>query len=366
MTHHEPSPEEPALLDRIAELEAQLTDLDGRQKENQTSLFAAIKTMLSDIDEYQRGKRDLGSLRPAAHGLLFAYLRPKLVLVAGGLLAALLGIAQLWFLWNQQKLLEQQNILVAQQGRMLTEQTRANKVEAVSDLVLALDPRDSIRSHLAAIQLSNFGEYGFGPLLELSSDGGPISEIATSVLYSQGDIHSPAQIVEILASWAYESDAAWDPIRDMDDESPRQVILAAKYPITPVRRDHLRGYIMDISYRTERDGFFREELRSAILVRNGGVVSLFAHLYWMDIAACRELDLSWCQSGFGKPRAPGWHSAFYKLLLSLRTDVSVEKSRFAGGRVVYESMFSQSRTTDDVHRTILSWTVDGSPVDRSW
>lgn len=353
-----PTPPQPDL----AGLEAKLATLEERVKENQTSIFAAIKTLLHDVKEFREGKRDFNSLQPAALGLLFAYLRPRLVIIVGSMLAALMGGAQLWFLWIQQKQIDQQNRLIEQQGHFLREQTRANQVSAVSELVLALDPAQPTRSQLAQVQLAEFGEAGAAVLMKLSEAAGPASALAAGALYGQGDIHSAAQAGEVLSHWV--------------ETSTRELAMRAQAPggaqadtaasFLRMTRPHIRQYVWDLVFRVENDAAFRGQLRSELLNRKppparDELPRALAGLYLTYARACEARSLPGCyEPGRASrvPVAPPWHTEVHYLASRLAPAV-----RGQDAATTYRDLFAGG-TADParVHRTIAGWFQGPGPA----
>lgn len=356
--------------DDLAELREQLARLENRVKESQSSLFSAIKTLLHDFEEYRDGTRDINSLRPAIVGLVFAYLRPRLVIVVGSLLAGVLGVAQLWLLWNQQKQLELQNTLISQQGNVLEAQTKASQEAVISQLVLALDPRDSIRSHLAQAQLATFGEAGFNVLLDLTHRSrGPASELAAGALYGQGLIQSPVQVVEVLDRWVYFTTADLRRIGLEGDVADYQFLISA--PL-------FDKYLISVAARVESDTAFKRELWVQMMANNAMFSRHVRALYETYFTGCRpvynaELDaelrgrstapnrafctVSEFETEYGSvvvsTTPPVWHNGMYILAKTLG-----DSSRTPPPPAAYDSLFQRlaqpGRTSWDELSTSLS------------
>lgn len=128
---------------RLDAIEARVSATQEDFKERENNLFRALKTFFIDIGEYQSGARS-DFPRAAMLGLVFAYMKPRMVLMFGGMFAVFLGLLQVWILIKQNELLEQQNTF-------LETQTDANKIEAVSVITEKLGDEDISQSNLQAI-----------------------------------------------------------------------------------------------------------------------------------------------------------------------------------------------------------------------
>jgi hypothetical protein len=348
----------------LAELRNRVAKLDERLKENQASLFGAIKTLLDDVQDYRSGKRDFQSLRPAALGLLFAYLRPRLVIVVGSVLAALMGVAQLWLLWNQQQQLEQQNTLIEQQSDLLAAQTKAGQISAITELVLALDPRDSIQSHIAQIQLAESGEIGVNVLIKLSESRGPASALAAAALYDQWRIHSASQASEVLHRWVATTKADLYRVR-------YQLYTADEVSSLPeflhLTDGLIQQYLWGLVQRVRIDAHFNQDLRSEFMKSHPpfdpDLPGALADLYYAYYEVCKERSLDFCSSTLRG--TPPWHEMMYTLAASLGTD-----QRRLQPSTAYSSLFADTLATGQLDRSrwrrdIRSWFLEPSvrPVD---
>lgn len=88
----------------VEQLSAQLQKLREDIKESQPNILGALRTFVFDVRDWRAGKRDFP--QSALLGLVFAYLRPRLVLAVGSVAAVILASAQLWLLWRQNTLFE--------------------------------------------------------------------------------------------------------------------------------------------------------------------------------------------------------------------------------------------------------------------
>lgn len=169
---------DPVVLERLRVLEDAV-------KEREVSLLRALRTFFSDFQAFTKGERP-DFPRAAAVGLLFAYLRPRVVLVLGSIAAAVLAAIQLGLLLNQNRLIKQQNDFIAQQ-------TQSDRAQAISSILSQLDPRDTIAAEAGMIQMALFSEQGFEALLELSKSESDLGRLADRALLSGASRHTPEQ-----------------------------------------------------------------------------------------------------------------------------------------------------------------------------
>jgi hypothetical protein len=175
-----PEASDPVVLERLRVLEDAV-------KEREVSLLRALRTFVSDFHAYTTGERP-DFPRAAAVGLLFAYLRPRVVLVLGSIAATVLAAIQLGLLLNQNQLIKQQNNFIAQQ-------TQSDRAQAISSILSQLDPRDTIAAEAGMIQMALFSEQGFEALLELSKSESDLGRLADRALLSGVSRHTPEQAV---------------------------------------------------------------------------------------------------------------------------------------------------------------------------
>ena len=142
-----------------AELVARLDRLERTQKEREVSFFRALKTLGEDLAQFRTGEREEFP-REAVLGLVFAYLRPRVLIVIGSLAAVSIGVMQLWLLVNQNRLLDQQNTFIQSQ-------TESDRVQAVSSIVGAIDLGNSSSVAAGVAQLGAYGEQATEPLLAM-------------------------------------------------------------------------------------------------------------------------------------------------------------------------------------------------------
>ena len=169
-----------------AYIDSKIKELENVVKERETSILRAIKTLVQDFSEYHEGKRDEFP-RAALYGAIFAYLRPRIVLVLGSIAAVVVGTLQLWLLFNQKTLIEQQNSYIHSQSE-------SNRLQAVTAVLANLDNKDPDAIEIAVAQLSTFGDEGFEVLLRLTHSGSDeIAEAAQIGLSRSANSHSQSQ-----------------------------------------------------------------------------------------------------------------------------------------------------------------------------
>jgi hypothetical protein len=193
--------------DQAAEVQQQLARLENLVKERETFLLRAIKTFVEDVAAYASGRRKEFP-QAALLGLVFAYMRPRVVLIVGSMLAALMAAAQVYFLVYQTKVMERQNTLMEGQNRLLQNQeqllrrqTDASQQQAIAMLMSSL-AEDETSSRVAISQLATYGEVSVMPLLSLATlRDTAVSEVALTVLFQQHRIHTPQQVMDTLRAW---------------------------------------------------------------------------------------------------------------------------------------------------------------------
>jgi len=108
------------------EIEQRIELLEQKIKEKETSLFRAISTFSKDMNDYRSGKSDQFP-NASFMGLVYAVLKRRMIIVMGSLVAMIFTGAQLWLLYNQNKLMELQNDKIDIQSR-LSESARRGDV----------------------------------------------------------------------------------------------------------------------------------------------------------------------------------------------------------------------------------------------
>ena len=162
--------------------------LERKVKENQSSRLGSIKTLIEDYRKVQSG--DIPSIPSATYmGIANAFLMPRLIVVFGSTIVAILAVVQLIVFFNQNTLIEQQN-------RIITEQTRINELEAVAQ-VHSLLGVDDLQSHQLGL-LKSYSDVGYKLFVATASSSSKSGENARRVLSSNREFRNFGEIVELV------------------------------------------------------------------------------------------------------------------------------------------------------------------------
>lgn len=133
-------------VDDLNEIRAEIRKLQGQVRERETSIARAVQMLWADWQAVRDGR--ISSIPPESwHGLINAFFwRRKVVFLAGGV-GLCIGVMQVWIMLQQNRLVEQQSIL-------LESQSRSNAVEAVSSVLAQLDEADLDSIERTIVQLS--------------------------------------------------------------------------------------------------------------------------------------------------------------------------------------------------------------------
>jgi len=182
------------------EVRNKFAELENQIKERETSFFRAVKTFLQDFNEFQRDE-DKAFPKAAFLGLLFSYLRPRMILVIGGLFAGIFTLAQVYLLYSQNKLLIAQNNLFSAQNTFMEKQTQATEQQAVSMVISRLDVSKPDSTSVAIAELAEMGDTGFDVLLRLSKGTGEFSQVAKTFLlqnYTEFSVPNQIKILDLV------------------------------------------------------------------------------------------------------------------------------------------------------------------------
>jgi|GEM_PF-5017115 len=178
------------MSESIEEIKAELERLEERVKEGESSIFRALRTLVVDLASYQKGERKEFP-KAALMGLVFAYLRPRLLVTIAGLSAVALAGVQVWLLLNQNRLLAQQNAFIESQ-------TSSNRIEAISTIVSGLDAESEDSARFAVAQLSTYQNEGFDVLIEVSKYDSSLGRFSTQALASGVEGHTRDQALAVV------------------------------------------------------------------------------------------------------------------------------------------------------------------------
>ncbi|RLA41300.1 MAG: hypothetical protein DRR42_24825 [Gammaproteobacteria bacterium] len=185
---HDSGTNEESRLDRIEE---SIGKLHAAQKEREVSFIRALGTLTDDWIAYKKDEREFP--REALLGAVFAYLRPRVIIVLASLGAIMLGGFQVWLLLNQNRLLDQQNLLI-------DAQRRAGSLATINSILGSLKDEDDIV--LATSQLSTFGDEGFDVLITLSASRWKHAVAAQTIIAGTAASHSKKQALAVIVSFA--------------------------------------------------------------------------------------------------------------------------------------------------------------------
>lgn len=165
----------------IAQLAAEIKKLRENQKEQQPNFLAAIKVLADDLEAWRQGERDYP--KAAMLGVIFAYLRPRILVVVGSVFAVTLGAMQVWMLYRQNALITQQNELVGQQNGLISGQSYALRAQSTAALLADVGDDNPASSTRLAL-LSTFGDIGIDSLIVLARSKSSAGEAARATLSS--------------------------------------------------------------------------------------------------------------------------------------------------------------------------------------
>lgn len=213
------------------ELESRLDELEDMVKERESSFLRALKTLVEDWMAFQRGERE-DFPHPALLGAIFAYLRPRVIIVIGAIGAMIVGGIQIWLLLNQNTLLAQQNLLLDIQNTYVNSQSESNRLQAVTSVLSNLDPENTQSSELAIAQLSAFGSDGFEVLIQLAqNESSSITSLAQYAIARSAHMHTEPQcqtaisvllrnyesVTYVFASFARISQSGLEDVTDTEE-----------------------------------------------------------------------------------------------------------------------------------------------------
>lgn len=182
-----------------------LTELENSQKEREPSFLRAVKTLSEDLHKYSSGNGDEFPTS-AILGVIFAYLRPRLILTFAGIGAVFIGGIQVWLLTNQNQLLEAQNNLFLEQNQQMINQSRTN---AISSIAAIMSNTSATKDYAAGTaQLKALGDQGIDVLINLLNIDTPEwTDPAMRALVGSVNEHSVEQSRRALtAFYRYASD----------------------------------------------------------------------------------------------------------------------------------------------------------------
>lgn len=207
-------------------LRARLAHFEDELKMREFSIFRSLKTLFEDGYAYYRGERDFP--KEAFLGAVFAYLRPRMVIIVGSILAASMAAIQV--------------LILVQQNVYIQEQARANRLEAIQAVLSNIQDGDASSLAIAAAQFESFQPEGGDILLRLA-ESRPVElaypaqiSIAVSarnalvtVAEALTDQQKARLLVILMHSFAEAGIVAWEIAAD-EKADPDSEILATLRP----------------------------------------------------------------------------------------------------------------------------------------
>ena len=179
-------------MSQEVDIRKELKRLEGMIKEREVSTLRAAKTLLEDLSKYRSGQ-ETEFPYPAFMGLIFAYLRPRLVLIVGSLMAAIFTFVQVYILFKQNELIDLQN-------KYVQEQTISAKQQAVSMIVSRIDPKNPVASEIALGELSGLDGDEADLLLRLANSHIPeLRSMTLSHMFANKTKYQPEVLLELLS-----------------------------------------------------------------------------------------------------------------------------------------------------------------------
>lgn len=256
----------------IAGLQAEIRRLQDQIKEREVFFFRALRTFITDGLEYLQGKRDMP--RAAILGLVFAYLRPGIVIVVGSLVGLSVAMLQLYLLYAQNNLIVGQNRILERQSAFFEAQTTATRQQAVSSLIASINTDDPIRRSLAMAQLAEYGNDTAPVLNRVLGDPyyvmpDALKGFAMQIVLTQANGHSPQDVFETLFNVSVRfakglPATGWGP-------------AGAGIPMGEWHRA-LQYYLEGLALRCARDTPFRSAMLAAIQAKPAAWTFVLAQL----------------------------------------------------------------------------------------
>lgn len=176
-------------------LQRDLDRLREEMKEREPSVLNAFRTFASDVVRWQRGERDFP--QSAALGVMFAYLRPRLILTAAGIGALVMAGMQV-------TLLVQQNTLIENQNALLESQTRSTQLAVVTEVLSKLNSDDEKQTDLLIAGLESYGDQALEPLIVVSkSNDDDLAQRALEAIVRSAGVHRDTEFFKTMNLFFY-------------------------------------------------------------------------------------------------------------------------------------------------------------------
>lgn len=154
------------------ELDQKLAAAEEKQKSRDPNILSAIRTLVADIRDYASGKR-LDFPTEAIVGVMGAWLRPRLVLVLGSVIATAIAAGEFWLIYRQNEIIERQTQILGDQNRLVEQQARLSRAQAASALLPILQADQAKLPAQSEFALAAYGDVLIDVLLPVIRLGLP-------------------------------------------------------------------------------------------------------------------------------------------------------------------------------------------------
>lgn len=188
-----------------ADVDRRFSDSEEKQKSRDPNIISAIRTLVSDIAAYVNGKRE-DFPREALVGVFGAYLRPRLVLIFGSIIATMIAAGEFYLIYRQNEIIERQTSIMRDQNKLVEQQTRLTRADTASRLLPVLRDKDSLASDNRAL-LATYGNVAgevLLPIVKLGYRGGKDRQNAyvwmnaAEIVITRWEDLSPSQSLDVF------------------------------------------------------------------------------------------------------------------------------------------------------------------------
>lgn len=187
------------------DIERRFNEAEERQKARDPNIISAIRTLVEDIAAYISQKRT-DFPREALIGVFGAYLRPRLVLMFGSIIATMIAAGEFWLIYRQNQIIERQTRIMSDQKILMEDQARVARAEVVSALLPALRTKESLYSDQSAL-VAAYGRVAIEALIPVVTQGLHPVDVPLDHDLSRYVWLNAARIVANGSHWMDESEA---------------------------------------------------------------------------------------------------------------------------------------------------------------
>ena len=178
-------------MEMESEIKERLTALEKQTKEQEPSFLRAIRTLLVDLAEY-KSDADKDFPTSAFLGVVYSYLRPRLIIAVAGLIAVIIAGLQVVVVIQQNRLIERQNSLIESQ-------TDSNQLEAMTNALALVAAGDSSASAMSTVLIAQFEDQATPIVLALlESRELETHKIAFEILRESATQHDASEAQKIV------------------------------------------------------------------------------------------------------------------------------------------------------------------------